>query len=283
MPKGPLVRHCFFAGLMISSVLLMSGCSALSGSEANGQRDDETQSPTVHVVKQDVTSVLAVSGITEAPSRISLSVQKSGTVDWKVREGQNVVAGEALAVIGTDIISAPSDGRVVSFEVPDGAKAERNIPLGAFEAFALGIKTEIPVEEAYRLYSTPSKAMANIESGPSGQPCDLYLSVAGEESESPESGLPNFVCLLGPDVKSMPGLPAKLGLKTAFSKQALVLPVESVSGSVQHGQVTAVGLGGDARNVDVKLGISDGNMIEILEGVQEGDTVLAISPSLFNE
>lgn len=278
-----MVKAIRSTAIVLLAISLLTACSAFVNAEGDVPASGDGQIRRVQVSKQDITSVLAVSGHTETKSEISLVAEKSGPIEWKVKEGQTVKAGAVLAEIDGDKITSPSDGKVLSIAVPTGTTAHPNFPIGAFEARTLGIKVQVPVEDAYRLYSTPTKAKANIESGPAAQTCDLFLASELENADSEEQDLPEFVCLLEPEVNTMPGLPAKLGIETASSANTLTLPVESVSGSAQSGQVTIISDDNELQKRDVKLGISDGSMIEIIEGVKEGDSVMAVAPEIFDE
>ncbi|WP_417365301.1 biotin/lipoyl-containing protein [Glutamicibacter arilaitensis] len=276
------MRRFLRAGPLFIGIMLLDGCAGANPNESALPGGDE-RAPTVQVTKQDITSVLAVSGSTETNSKLSLTTKGVGRIDWKVKEGQNVQQGTVLAEIDGGEITAPSDGKILSFTVPSGSTARPNFPVGVFEARTLGIKVQVPVEDAYRLYSTPAAAVASIEAGPAAQPCELFLTGFEQSAEVAEQTLPEFVCILEPNVDSMPGLPAKVGIETASSSNALTLPVESVSGSSQNGQVTTVSSTDEKQKRDVRLGISDGNVIEIVEGLKEGDSVLAVSPGIFDE
>ncbi len=77
----------------------------------------------------------------------------------------------------------------------------------------------------------------------------------------------------------MDGLPAKVGLETAHSDGVLTLPLEAVTGVAGTGVVSRVDDSGTTE-VAVTLGVSDGHVVEIRDGLSEGDRVLAYAPGL---
>jgi hypothetical protein len=94
-----------------------------------------------------------------------------------------------------------------------------------------------------------------------------------------EGGL-ELICLIPPGLTVFAGMPAVMAVVTASASDVVLLPVEAVAGSSQHGRVWLVDAHGAARLQDVQLGISDGIRIEIRSGVREGDSVLVPAPDL---
>ena len=60
--------------------------------------------------------------------------------------------------------------------------------------------------------------------------------------------------------------------------RALVVPVTSVQGSVQTGNVWVVAADGTQEKRSVGLGLTDGEIVQITEGLVEGDQVLQFIP-----
>ena len=58
----------------------------------------------------------------------------------------------------------------------------------------------------------------------------------------------------------------------------LVVPVTAVQGSVQQGNVWVVGADGAQEERAVVLGLTDGDQVEVREGLAEGDQVLQFVP-----
>jgi hypothetical protein len=133
----------------------------------------------------------------------------------------------------------------------------------------------------YRIYGAmPVVAKANINGGPSGVTCTLVATSDGDTAPAlPDDGYRPSLCLLPLDVDVVAALPAKVGLPTASKQGVLALPVSAVSGSADRGEVSVV-QGSKTRRVKVELGISDGAYVEIVSGLDAGETVLARAPGL---
>jgi membrane fusion protein, multidrug efflux system len=71
---------------------------------------------------------------------------------------------------------------------------------------------------------------------------------------------------------------APVGVQAGLAENVLVVPITAVQGSVQTGKVWMVGPDGAEEERTVTLGITDGDMIEVREGLAEGDQVLQFVP-----
>lgn len=72
-----------------------------------------------------------------------------------------------------------------------------------------------------------------------------------------------------------PGFEVRVAIETARHPDVLLLPVEAVRTSEKGDRVVLKVEGGKIRNVPVKTGMTNRRSVEILEGLGEGDTVLA--------
>jgi multidrug efflux pump subunit AcrA (membrane-fusion protein) len=71
---------------------------------------------------------------------------------------------------------------------------------------------------------------------------------------------------------------ATVRVQAGLAENVLVVPITAVQGSVQTGKVWMVGPDGAEEERAVTLGITDGDMIEVREGLAEGDQVLQFVP-----
>jgi hypothetical protein len=63
-----------------------------------------------------------------------------------------------------------------------------------------------------------------------------------------------------------------------MAENVLVVPITAVQGSVQQGNVWVVGPDGAEEQRSVALGLTDGDQIEVREGLTEGEQVLQFVP-----
>jgi membrane fusion protein (multidrug efflux system) len=71
---------------------------------------------------------------------------------------------------------------------------------------------------------------------------------------------------------------ATVRVQAGTAEDVLVVPVTAVQGSVQTGRVWVVAGDGAQEERAVGLGLSDGDMIEVREGLTEGEQVLQFVP-----
>ncbi len=242
-------------------------------------RTIEETPATVEVSRRDITSVLVVPGNITAQPEVTASVPVDGRLDHKVQAGERVEAGQRVGTVGGSAVHAGASGVLSAWLVESGEDVLGDVPLATIRYDGLATQVSIPATLAYRLYSTPTTGAVSIEGGPAGISCTV-LPLAGPDAEVSDDGTgPQFACLLPAGTRAMPGLPAKVGLDTATVEDALALPVEAVLGSAQSGSVTRV-VGETRSVVTVGLGISDGAMVEIVDGLELGDVVEGIAPGL---
>lgn len=95
-------------------------------------------------------------------------------------------------------------------------------------------------------------------------------------SENAESTLQ---CLIGKDIDVKPGQSATVVITAETRKDVLLLPLSVIAGRQGKGMVTVINDGKQIQT-EVMLGATDGAYIEILSGVNEGDTISSIPPNL---
>jgi hypothetical protein len=151
--------------------------------------------------------------------------------------------------------------------------------------------------DRYRLASNPDQATVTIESGPKPFTCsDLRIGDAATEtitSDEPEGemmeGEPGaegdsgagarISCLVPEKVTVFDGLTMTMAIDAGKSDGDVVtIPVTAVTGLVGDGTVWVVGEDGVPAEQPVKLGVTDGKLVEVTSGLKAGDSVLRYVP-----
>ena len=83
----------------------------------------------------------------------------------------------------------------------------------------------------------------------------------------------------GKDIDVKPGQSATVVITAETRKDVLLLPLSVIAGRQGKGMVTVINDGKQIQT-EVMLGATDGAYIEILSGVNEGDTISSIPPNL---
>ncbi len=262
--------------LSVISAMLLVSCG---GTTVDQQPEPVDEPATVRVQRGPITSVLVVPGVVTANPQFVIEAPTAGQLTWKEDLAPDMQVSEDLAMgtLNGEPITSPASGRIGELLVPDSTEVAARIPIATVSYQGFGVRTVVPVAEQYRLYDGTVAGRVNIEGGPAGVMCQPVPILDG--AAEPGAGV-TVECLLPPDAPVIAGLTAKVGLTTGSVDSALLLPVSAVAGRVGTGEVTRVAADGSHERVSVVLGITDGAHIEILDGLAEGDTVLAIAPTL---
>ncbi|WP_017626942.1 efflux RND transporter periplasmic adaptor subunit [Nocardiopsis chromatogenes] len=195
-------------------------------------------------------------------------------------------------------LTAPVGGKVGGL---DGLEAGDPVEPGAAVAAISGGRyravAEIPPNDLYRFYDDPEEITLKIDKGPPAEECEL-MSLGAKDSSSDDGsgdsggdGMPEelmmpgadsgggeataqLTCRVPDDMKVFAGVTGKVSVTTGSSEGALLVPATAVRGGSEEGQVVVVGPDGAEEDRDVVLGITDGEMIEVSEGLEEGEQVL---------
>ncbi|HIW62174.1 MAG TPA: hypothetical protein H9881_06940 [Candidatus Stackebrandtia excrementipullorum] len=175
-------------------------------------------------------------------------------------------------------VKAPATGVFVNWLVPDGTEVKQGTPVAVLKYGGFALVGSLPATDAYRLMDGVLSAVGSIVKGPSGFDCELLQ--AHETTEAEPEAVPRVVCAIGDDVRVFPSLPGRLALDSGQSEDVLTLPVTAVSGGADIGEVGYVADDGSTEVRTVSLGVTDGAVVEIVDGLEEGATVTATPPPL---
>ena len=299
-------------------VLAFRGGTGGSGDSGPSAPTLELGSPAVPVARGTVTNTVSVTGTVVADAAVPVKATAAGTVRrLLVAEGAPVTAGQALLeirfeeeldpVVGRDAegnpTSTPRPPRVRTATVPApaaGTLDELDVlvdqvvavgdKVGAISPGTLSVTATLTQAEQFRLLTPPSTAEVEVQGGPAPFACTgLTLGAAPTEDVStPEGGAPppqggtgggtTARCAVPGGVTVFPGMGATVRVQAGTAENVLVVPITAVQGSVQAGNVWVVGDDGTEEQRAVTLGLTDGDQVEIREGLTEGEQVLQFVP-----
>ncbi|MEU4804865.1 efflux RND transporter periplasmic adaptor subunit [Actinosynnema sp. NPDC023587] len=199
--------------------------------------------------------------------------------------------------------------------VDDRSTVTAGMPIASAKYAGYGIVADINGEQAYQIADSVTGAVrAQIKNGPGPFDCSLLGTIAAlpagtvppppppqrEEPDqdverTPGRGAPQtpeqprdtsgptglrLVCTAPDDVKLINGATATLEVVTATAPNALVVPVEAVAGGQGKGKVDVLAADGSRQTKDVVLGLTDGKVVEIKEGLTGEETLAVPGPDL---
>ena len=144
-------------------------------------------------------------------------------------------------------------------------------------------------DQLYRIQETPSEATVTITNGPAPFTCsglkivtpDTTQKNTNQQGENQQSTGIQARCAIPADQKVFPGLGLKMDIVAGSATDVLTLPVSAVEGRFQSGfvYIPATDGAGKPEKKPVTLGLTDGEIVEIKEGLTESDSVLEFIPT----
>ncbi|WP_164990583.1 efflux RND transporter periplasmic adaptor subunit [Agromyces albus] len=189
-------------------------------------------------------------------------------------------------------VVAPADGVLSSLSVIPGQLVAIGEVSGQVAPPSFNISATLAPEQQYRLTTQPSEALVTIAGGPAPFLCTgLSITTAlsgqgsgltGDGGEAGPGGAAasgtTVQCRVPGDVRVFPGLSAQVTISAGAADDVLVVPTTAVEGGADSGVVWLVTADGSHAEAPVKLGLSDGTNVEVVEGLAEGDSVLEFVP-----
>ncbi|TFV53158.1 efflux RND transporter periplasmic adaptor subunit [Blastococcus sp. TF02A-35] len=299
-------------------VLAFRGGSGTEPAAGPGAPVLDLTSPTIPVARGTVANTVSVSGTVVADDPVPVRATAAGTVRRVLAgKGTTVTAGQGLLEIrveeqlqpttGTDAegnptvtprpprvrtvtVAAPSGGTVSAMDALVDQVVAVGDKIGEISPGSLSVTASLTQAEQFRLLAPPSTAEVTVEGGPAPFTCTgLTLGAApaspgGDEGAGGGFGPPQASggttarCAVPAGATVFAGMAATVAVNAGTAEDVLVVPITAVQGSVQQGNVWVVGEDGTEEERPVVLGLSDGDQIEVREGLAEGEQVLQFIP-----
>ena len=249
-------------------------------------------------------------GKVELPASSSIRAPVSGTVSRILaREGSMIKAGDPVIVISDPSLSIDVSSKKLNVEqsLLNLQKAQRNVDSLTIRAPVDGVVVSIPVELGNNIQESPVLAIIadtrnaeavikvdELDLGKleTGLPAKITVdalggkvftgkvkSIAAEGAQS--SGVAKFDVTVAIDSPEglRTGMSANVEIMVAEKANALVVPAEAVSGAKGQETVRVLDANGQVSVRKIKVGLSTSRLVEITEGVNEGDVVVLASSS----
>ncbi|MBH0131568.1 biotin/lipoyl-binding protein [Salinibacterium sp. NK8237] len=289
----PIIRMIIFAIIAAALVKFAFFGDALTA--------DSLEYPTVAIEEQHyevvtgtITNDVELTGSIAAAAAVPIPATLSGEVrEVAVSAGQSVKKGQEILKLraevansdgtsGTQwkIVEAPATGKLADFTALVGSSFQVGSPVGNVAPPSYIVSGTVPSEQLYRLVDRPEEASVAINGGPTPFTC-TGLSIAfasGDESGAEASSGPTVSCTVPSDVVVFPGLTADITIAGGIAEDVMVVPITAVEGTALSGIVHFVMPDGTTEEREVVLGLNDGINVEVVSGVDVGDTILQFVP-----
>jgi hypothetical protein len=161
--------------------------------------------------------------------------------------------------------------------------------VGSVTPGTLSVQGTLTPDQQYRLIGAPGEATVTLKGGPAPFTCTgLRIGAAAQDDTGDAPGTDaatttattsgTITCAVPGEVTAFPGLGADVEIVNGSVEGAVLVPVTAVQGSVQNGNVWVVGADGATEERAVVLGLTDGQRVQVAEGLAVGDTVLEYAP-----
>lgn len=274
----------------------------------------EAPSETIPVETGTVENRLTLDGTIELdPAKSALAPAEGVFIHAFVDEGDIVEEGDRLFQVRSETtpepsgdpeapppaprrtytnVVAPVGGKVSSFAVEVGDPVTKGATMASVQPRTFKAVGSITPLDRYRLIDRPGKATVTIKGGPKPFTCKRLAigdAAAATAPASPEEGggmgeagggdsASSITCRVPRKVTVFDGLSMSMEIKAGSAKDVLVVPVTSVRGLLGTGSVWVLGEDGLEAERQVKLGVTDGKLVEVKNGLKAGDTVLRFVP-----
>jgi len=275
----PILGVVIGAAIAVALVRLAFFPDAVTSAE---QPQAQIENPVVSVERGSVVNELALTGSISRDDDYAVKSQVNGTVtSVDVGAGATVSAGQVLFTVRQDLprtiveITAAEAGTVLELNLVAGQSTSIGGDVAMLSPQRFHVLSTVEPVQLYRLINAPTEATVTITGGPAPFSC------TGLTTQVSDDGTTSVRCAIPTDQVVFPGLPAELTVAVGSVEDALVIPTTAVKGGAGNGVVWIdAGDGTEPTERPVILGITDGTMVEVLDGLVEGDLIRQFVPGI---
>lgn len=236
--------------------------------------------PVVAVERGSVVNELSLDGSIARDEAYPVRSEVDGIVTAaRVADRAMVEKGQVLFTVKQDHpvknidILAPEAGEVSAVALIKGQQAGIGSEVLTLTPSRYHVQATVQPARLYRLVNAPAEATVTITGGPAPFPC------TGVRVQISDDGTASVRCAVPVDQIVFAGLPAKVELALGQVDDALVIPVTAVKGGAGTGTVWVdAGDGTEPEERRITLGVNDGEIVEIVSGLEEGDSIRQYVP-----
>lgn len=295
----PILKLLVFSAIAVALVKVAFFPDA-PADEGPTQPTGSLVEPEIQAAIGTVVNTVSVEGQVVADPASTAKSTVAGTVD-EVFAGKGAVLAEGDPILDVKTIdedgkerfvqvTAPFAGTLGNVKLIHGQSVQIGDAVAQVAPATFSITGALSADKQYRLLTIPADASVTINGGPAPFVCPAVRvttpSSGGDDAEEPGSGTTpgttgagtSVTCSVPGDVRVFAGLSATIDLAGGTAENVLVLPTTAVKGSAGTGTVWVVGADGASEERPVTLGLNDGQQVQIVDGLAEGDSVLQFVP-----
>lgn len=183
--------------------------------------------------------------------------------------------------IENSVIKAPVSGMISSKQIQPGEMCQAGAPLGAVVNIdRVKVVINVPEEDINKL-KDGQEATVNVDALGNEGRIKSKISIV-----SPASGASRLfqvkIEMENKDHRLKPGMFANVNVVRGIKENVITIPKDAVL-IKKHGNVVYVVKEGKAEERLVKVGVTNGDRVEITEGLKEGETVVTSGQNMLTE
>lgn len=302
----PTLRIIIWAVIAIALVNLAFFQSDVTAEPDDGlEPETEFQTPTVVVELTSITDDISAPATVVADPKTEVKSELDGYVGyWAHSQGDEVAIGEPILELRKPAEDDPDDFTRHTITSPIAGTLQRSLALGTSVGvgdvvFAISpgtttIEATLTPEERYRLVEKPTTSQVRLTGGPLPFDCD-DITINDDPTDTPASSEEaasaggdeteiKMTCPSPSDIRLVVGLTGTMTVAASELKDVVAAPVTAVQTSGAKSLVWLVDpSSGEQESHEVTLGISDGKVVEVVEGLEVGDEILQFAPGNLDE
>lgn len=235
--------------------------------------------PVVFVEQGSIVNTLGLQGTIARDADVSVKANLTGTVTAvNVASGAEVAKDAVLFTVKQEYpakwvdVVAPEAGKLGDLDVVVGQDVSLGSEVTKLTPNRYHVLATVEPVQLYRLLDAPSEAEVTITGGPAPFTC------VGLSTQVTEDGVTSVRCSIPTDQVVFPGLPTQLEISVGSAEDVLTIPATAVKGGTGSGLVWLIDSDGEPTETPVKLGMSDGTLVEVVEGLSAGDEIRQFVP-----
>lgn len=313
----PALRLIVWALIAVALLYIAFVRPSANSSEAAASPSAVVEPPAAAVTRGDVTNTVSVQGSIQADPATTVKNTTTGVVGkLRAEVGTVVDKGTPLFTVvvtvdppvSTDPLAPPAQPTKKTVTVTSTVAgtlatldvlADQSVTVGDAVATVspgtLTVSAPLTQAQQFRLLAPPTTAQVTVPGGPGTFECTGLRT--GTPSTAPTTTDPNNAyvdpyadpsssmtgatvsCAVPQGVQVFSGLTATVDVTAGTATGVLLAPVTAVQGSVGTGKVWVLADDGSQVETDVSLGLTDGQNVEITQGLTENQQILQFVPN----
>ncbi len=313
------MRKIVFAPLCALVTVVVAACSPSGSEQTNPELAPRGTTMTkVKPTRQPLTTTISITGKVEMNPTFGLVAPVAGQVRFFDLQPPNGTPTKAIRVAtvwkdgAPNYVEIPAGAVFAGRLVDDKSTVTAGMPLASAKHVGYALVGDVDGQQAYKISGALGEVTAQIKNGPGPFPCAVLGTIAAlpqgtipekpvqtpdpkstpdpkapktpeqqqqQQQPSGSTGL-RIVCTAPADTKMINGAAASIEVITGKSPEAMVVPVEAVAGQQGKGKVDVLQPDGSRKTVEVELGLTNGQVIEVKSGLTGEEELAVPGPNL---